>query len=66
MVTPGSGPILQALAVIAAGNGGECIEAVPGYGSVARGFQSFQMMGKDVQCRPRAHHGMISCTTSAP
>ena len=48
MVTPGSGPILQALAVIAAGNGGECIEAVPGYGSVARGFQSFQMMGKDV------------------
>lgn len=48
MVTPGSGPILQALAVIAANNGGECIEAVPGYGSVARGFQSFQMMGKNV------------------
>lgn len=48
MVTPGSGPILQALAVIAANNGGECIEAVPGYGSVSRGFQSFQMMGKDV------------------
>ncbi len=48
MVTPGSGPILQALAVMAASDGGECIEAVPGYGSVARGFQSFQMMGKDV------------------
>ena len=49
MVTPGSGPILQALAVMAAAEGGECIEAVPGYGSVARGFQTFQMMGKDVR-----------------
>ncbi len=49
MVTPGSGPILQALAVIAAGNGGECIEAVPGYGQVSRAFQSFQMAGKDVK-----------------
>ena len=48
MVTPGSGPIVQALAVMAASDGRECIEAVPGYGSVARGFQSFQMMGKNV------------------
>ncbi len=49
MVTPGSGPILQALAVMAAGNGGECIEAIPGYGQVSRAFQSFQMAGKDVK-----------------
>ena len=49
MVTPGSGPILQALAVIAASEGGECIEAVPGYGQVSRAFQSFQMAGKEVK-----------------
>jgi len=48
MVTPGSGPILQALAVNAASNGAESVEAVPGYGTVSRAFQSFQMMGKDV------------------
>ena len=49
MVTPGSGPILQNLAVMAASNGGECIEAIPGYGSVSRAFQSFQRAGKDVK-----------------
>ena len=43
MVTPGSGPILQTLAVMAASEGGECIEAVPGYGQIARAFQGFQM-----------------------
>ncbi len=49
MVTPGSGPILQALAVMAASGGGECIEAIPGYGQVSRAFQSYQMAGKDVK-----------------
>ena len=49
MVTPGSGPILQTLAVMAASDGGECIEAVPGYGQISRAFQGFQMAGKDVK-----------------
>ena len=49
MATPGSGPILQTLAALAAKDGGECIEAVPGYGQIARSFEAFRMIGKDVK-----------------
>lgn len=50
MVTAGSGPILQMLAVMSIGDGtGEAIEAVPGYGQIARAFQGYQMSGQQVK-----------------
>lgn len=46
VVEAGSGPLLQAIAILGVGDGnGEAIEAVPAYGQISRTFETFKEAG---------------------